>query len=248
MRVETFMIESDWISAAVRDLEEAQARAAAEGRGAEILLAGGSTPEPVYRALAALPLAGPRPRLWLGDERAVPPGDPARNGTLISRCFSRVAWEGGVEFALWPEGRPPEAARAYEASLVAALGPSPRFDLALLGIGGDGHTAGLFPGDGASEVALSPPTAPAEGDRLAFATRAPSEPRERMSLGLEALAKVGVMRFLTRGEEKGAVLARLLAEEGKALPARRLAEAAREGGADLAFYHLDEGRGGAPKP
>jgi 6-phosphogluconolactonase len=238
--------EAAWIGAVARDLEAAQGRAAAEGRGAEILLSGGSTPEPVYRALAALPLRGPRIRLWLGDERLVPAEDPARNAGLIERCFSRVAWEGGAEFVSWPAGTQEETLGGFSALLTTALGDSPTFDLALLGIGDDGHTAGLFPGDPGSAAALSPeplgtiasiPPAAAP----AFATLAPKEPRQRVSLGLEALAHSQLLRFLSRGAGKARILALVVSEGGRAYPARLVADRAAELGADLAFYHLDSG-------
>ncbi|MEI6386663.1 MAG: 6-phosphogluconolactonase [Spirochaetota bacterium] len=238
--------EAAWIGAVARDLEAAQARAAAEGRGAEILLSGGSTPEPVYRALASLPLRGPRIRLWLGDERLVPVDDPARNGGLIGRCFSRVAWEGGVEFVSWPAGSREETLGGFSALLSGALGDSPRFDLALLGIGDDGHTAGLFPGDPGSAAALarepSGTIAPTSaGAKVAFATLAPKEPRQRVSLGLEALARSRILRFLTRGAMKDGVLSLIVSEGGQSYPARQVADRAAELGADLAFYHLEAG-------
>ncbi|MFZ4616591.1 MAG: 6-phosphogluconolactonase [Rectinemataceae bacterium] len=242
----TFSSEAAWIDAVAHDLEAAQARAASEGRGAEILLSGGSTPEPVYLALAALPLRGPRLRLWLGDERLVPAYDPRRNGRLIEDCFSRVAWEGGAEFVSWPAGREEETLGGFSSRLATALGDSPYFDLALLGIGDDGHTAGLFPGDPGSAAALAPEASgtiasiPASA-ALAFATLAPKEPRQRVSLGLEALARSRVLRFLTRGATKARILSLLVGEDGRNYPARMVADRAAELGADIAFYHREAG-------
>jgi len=221
MRVFSFDDEASWIEAASGELVQAAARARLEGRGdLQLCLAGGATPAALYAALArpgpaASALRGLSVELWLGDERAVPPEDPERNGAMAARAFSGAAWDPEPLLRPWPAGPAAEAAAAYAALLLERLGPRPAFDLAFLGLGADGHTASLFPG----QAILG------EESALAAASLAPSPPRERMSLTYPALLGSRRIRFLARGAAKAAVVAALEREE-PALPASRLARSA----------------------
>jgi 6-phosphogluconolactonase len=132
---------------------------AARGRAA-LALAGGATPRPVYEALARPEIARRidwvRVHVFWGDERCVPPGDPRSNyrmarDTLLDAVpvppqqIHRIQCE---------DGEPARAAAVYERTLrvffdapdAAAPAPGSGFDLVLLGMGADGHTASLFPG------------------------------------------------------------------------------------------------------
>lgn len=240
MRLEVFADEAAWVTALREDFRSRVELARSDGRVLELLLSGGTSPEPVFRGLASVRLRGLPLRLWLGDERAVGTADPARNGILITRCFSGADWEPRPDIRPWPPGEASASALSYAAELLSAFGRHPSFDLAFLGIGGDGHTAGLFPGDPGSLAALDPSSAD-----LAFATLAPAEPRERISMGAACLAGTRVMRFLSRGKAKREILDRVLGEGGRAYPARIVAEQAEARGADVAFFHLE---GGDPRP
>jgi 6-phosphogluconolactonase len=216
-----FADAASWIGAAVGELREAARQARAAGRGRlDLCLAGGTTPEPVYRAMAALALQGLDAHLWLGDERAVPPADPARNGAMIERAFEACAWEPYPGIRLWPEAateaEAEEAAAAYESELAAALGARPAFDLAMLGLGADGHTASLFPGRGEGSAARSSPRG------LAAVAVSPTQPALRMTLTFAALAPAARRVFVVRGPDKLGAVGRL-AEEDPALPASALA-------------------------
>jgi 6-phosphogluconolactonase len=210
--------------------------ARAAGRTLEVVLGGGSTPGPVYRALASLPLRDLRVRLWPGDERVVMATDAARNGLLIHRCFEGAAWRPAPELRPWPEEAGDPASARYALELSGALGARPVFDLALLGIGGDGHTAGLFPGDSASEEALASVALAGNGQAgngqasppLALATLAPTEPRLRMTLAPAVLGGAARLVFLSRGRAKEAVLAELLGPRGAGMVARRVAALAAD--------------------
>jgi 6-phosphogluconolactonase len=216
MQVSVFSNQASWVEAALDELRGAVDRAAAEGRAALALcLAGGLSPEGVYRAMAALPLQGMAVDLWLGDERAVPAGDPARNGSMIARAFEPCAWEPRPRLRPWPE-TPSEAdaaaaALGYEAELTASLGPAPIFDLALLGLGADGHTASIFPG--------SPP---APAGRLAYPSRSPLPPYARMTLAPGVLHAARRRIFLVKGGDKLEALRRLEAED-PSIPASLMA-------------------------
>ncbi len=209
-----------WINAALGELRETarMARLSNSGRMA-VCLAGGTTPEPVYRAMAAHELSGVDVELWPGDERVVPLADPARNGTMIARAFENCVWNPYPRIKQWPEAQTEsealEAVEAYEAELAASLGHKPVFDLALLGLGADGHTASLFSvneTEGYRFTALG----------LTAVTRSPIAPFIRMTLSFAALGSTRRRVFLVRGPEKLGVVERLSLEDHR-LPASRLA-------------------------
>ena len=145
----------------VRD-DRALARAVAErfasaGREAivrhgrfDIALAGGSTPKAAYTLLASSfgdALDWARVRFFFGDERCVPPDDDESNYKMAKTTMLDALAIAGVNvFRMRGEDDPPSAARAYADILRRELGPAPAFDLVLLGMGPDGHTASLFPG------------------------------------------------------------------------------------------------------
>ena len=212
-----FETEGEWVEAACAQLSAAAAAARGQGRSSLALsLAGGRSPEPIYRAMAALRLEGLVVDLWLGDERAVPVGDPERNAAMIARAFATCLWEAAPRLHLWPPaGTPDEISSAcsrYEAELVASLGPFPVFDLALLGLGADGHTASLFPGYSTDS----------EAGRLALPTTSPLPPHLRMTLTVKALRPARRRLFLAKGADKLEAL-RALEAEDPSIPASLLA-------------------------
>jgi 6-phosphogluconolactonase len=224
----TFQSEGAWIEAAIAELEAAADAARAGGRDSLALcLAGGSTPETVYRAMAARVFVGLRVDLWPGDERVVPATDPARNGAMIARAFGGCVWSPLPRLRLWPEAESeaeaPAACTRYEAELRSVLGNEPRFDLALLGLGLDGHTASLFPG-------FDPE---AHSGRLAHPSISPLPPFPRMTLALGLLKAARRRVFLVRGKDKAEALRRLEAGD-PSIPASLLA-----GAGDLVLHFPD---------
>ena len=195
--------------AADRVRAAAGAALASSGRFA-VALAGGNTPRALYERLVHGVDWG-RCDLWFGDERAVPPDDPQSN--------YRMAKESLLDPAAVPAARVRRmrgeaadldaAARDYEAALRAAGGP-PWLDLALLGMGPDGHTASLVPGTAALD----------EERRLAVAVEVPERGR-RLTLTLPAFAGTRALMFLCTGAAKAEALAAVLAP-GSELPAARV--------------------------
>jgi len=121
----------------------------------DLALAGGSTPKAAYALLAAAPFAShinwSRVRFFFGDERCVAPDDEQSNyKTAKLRLFDPLQIPKGAIFRMRGELRPAAAASEYAATLRRELdidpGGTPVFDLVLLGMGEDGHTASLFPG------------------------------------------------------------------------------------------------------
>lgn len=212
--------EADWIKAVADDFADALARIGAGAPPAvgrpsapRLCLAGGATPEPAYRAMA--PLLG----AWLaedaarsallvpGDERDLPPGDELRNDRMIERAWAGPLARGRARLMRWGHGGAEPA--AMEAALAAefgqAAGPAgagPAFELCYLGLGADGHTAGLFPGAFDRGARAS-----------AIRTRAPAYPYERLSLSARVLSSALAVRFIARAAGKEEAIARLAAAD-----------------------------------
>lgn len=170
-----------------------------------IALAGGSTPRAVYRLLADDPYMDFRRwQIFWSDERCVPPTSPESNYRMAKETLlDRLAEPPALVFRMAGEGDPDAAALAYERAVrelvppnpAAGTGETPRFDLILLGMGADGHTASLFPGSPAL----------AEQARLVVATAAPTgQPRLTFTYPLINAARR--VLILVSGAEKAATL------------------------------------------
>ncbi len=181
---------------------------AVQARGvAHMAISGGHTPRPLYRLLAQSPWQERIPwahtHIWWVDERCVPPDHPESNYATA--------------YALWlqhqpvviihrirGEESPTRAAALYEQELQQVFegSPWPRFDLILLGMGADGHTASLFPGDGALRVR----------DAWVTVGHAPTPPRARVTLTLPLINQARYILFLVTGRHKAPALRRVFGE------------------------------------
>jgi 6-phosphogluconolactonase len=171
-----------------------------------IVLAGGTTPEAVYQRLAGIDADWSCWQVYYGDERCVPANHAERNSLMAARSWlDRVPIAAGNIFPIHAEAGAEIAARSY-AKLVRDACP---FDLVLLGMGEDGHTASLFPGHVHD---------PAE---LVHAVHdAPKPPADRVSLGLAALNDAEEVIILVTGKGKRDAVARWRA--GADLPVARV--------------------------
>ncbi|OIO54999.1 MAG: 6-phosphogluconolactonase [Alphaproteobacteria bacterium CG_4_10_14_0_2_um_filter_63_37] len=135
-----------WLAATLH--ERLSAAVAARG-AAHLLLSGGSTPDPLFRLWGAPPgetLALPEGvHLWWVDERFVPPGHSEHNATRALALMNNAVSPERVH-VMPSEGDPETAAAHYGREIVRHLGKEGWWDGILLGLGGDGHTASLFPG------------------------------------------------------------------------------------------------------
>jgi 6-phosphogluconolactonase len=182
------------------------AEAAIVARGQfRVALAGGSTPRPAYEMLAVdRSIDWAKWHIFFSDERCVPPDDPRSNYRMVAEVLlSRIGIAAAKVHRMQGELDPSEAAEAYEFE----LGNEP-LDVALLGIGDDGHTASLFPGSPALE----------ERSRLVAPSMAPVEPKQRLTLTFRALDEARSAWFLVSGEGKAAVLAEVIVERERARP------------------------------
>lgn len=191
-----------------------------------VCLTGGSTPKRLYELLASpswrKQIPWERVHWFFGDDRFVPQDDPLSNMGMARRAFlDACAPSQNVHLIRTDTATPDEAARLYEQDLRAsqtARGQSPLFDLVLLGVGPDGHTASLFPGfPAANEKKFWVAGVPK-------ANVAPFVPR--VSLTLPCLGSTHEMLFLAAGHDKQAILTRVFA--GENLPAARAHAASGE--------------------
>ncbi len=181
------------------------ARRAVRARGRfRLVVAGGNTPRELYQMLGD-GTVGPLPwsRTWVywGDERLVPPDRPESNFRMTRESLlDHVGVPPGHVRRMRGELEPPAAAtRDYERSLASALaGPGPAFDLVLLGMGPDAHTASLFPN--APELAI-------RNRGVALVPRSPDPPQvPRLTLTLPALTSSRSICFLVAGDDKAQAL------------------------------------------
>jgi 6-phosphogluconolactonase len=187
-----------------------------------IALSGGETPKPVYELLARDPFRHRMPwdRVqWLfGDERFVPPSSPDSNYRMAREAFlAHVPVPEQNVHAVPTEGVDlKEAAAQYEATLKSLYGgktlriDKPLFDLTLLGLGPDGHTASLLPGQ------------PVLKEFKRWVAAVPrGRPQPRISLTYPALDSSRAVAFLVTGEEKREMLDRVLSGDA-GVPAGRI--------------------------
>lgn len=189
--------DSAALARAVADRIAARGAAAIEAHGKfSVVLAGGSTPRRLYGELAAHADAEwPKWHVFFSDERCLPRGDPDRNDTMArAALLDHVPIPARQIHAIEAERGAVQGARAYCAAL-AGVGP---FDVVLLGLGADGHTASLFPG----RPLGAEPDAP---DALAVHD-APKPPRERVSLGAARLSRANAVFVLVEGPAKRAAV------------------------------------------
>jgi 6-phosphogluconolactonase len=186
---------------------------------AQIALCGGSTPRDTYRRLGAEHLPWERVDVFLGDERWVAPDDPASNARMLRETLMAV--EPGSEARLHTvpteADSPEEGARRYEEAVGRACpGQPPLFDLVLLGLGEDGHTASLFPGTEVTRVT----------DRWVAVGEGGGRPR--ITLTAPVLCAARKVIVLVSGAGKRTALQRLLdpAEPTERTPAKLVQPAA----------------------
>lgn len=191
-----------------------------------IALSGGTTPETLYRALTSPAFADrfdwSRTTFFFSDERCVPPDDPRSNYALAKKTlFTPLKITSSQVYRMAGESSDPQAAASeYERQLRLATKTSPSalpsFDLILLGVGEDGHTASLFPG--ASILR--------DHQHLIAATQSPKDPPNRLSMTLAAIKRASMILFLVTGAGKAGVVRAILdpkTEAERQLPAALVA-------------------------
>jgi len=188
------------ISATPEEASEAVAeRLARQARaGGAIALSGGSTPRRSHELAAALEPDWGRAEIWLADERVVPRDDPLSNARLVQETLLAHVQGAPVSHFVRTELQPVDAAAAYDLELRDV-----RLELALLGLGADGHTASLFPNAPSLD----------EQERLAVAVEPGLEPFvPRVTMTIPALAAARELVFLVTGADKADAVRKAFAE------------------------------------
>lgn len=205
-----------FVAAAAEDIAHRLGEAIDEQGSALVALAGGKTPEPVYRKLASLALPWAEVTATLTDERFVPPTSELSNAGFLARSLLTGAARASAFAPLWSEAATVEAAADAADQRLAALGET--FDLVVLGMGDDGHTASLFPHTPELGAALDPTSS---RKVIAVAPHAPAPKEPRLSLTLPAILNARAILILITGEAKLLVLkAALAGEDAHAMPIR----------------------------
>jgi 6-phosphogluconolactonase len=224
VNVDVFPTADDAALAAAKAIAVA-AREAVAARGRFVLaVSGGRSPWLMLRALAGENVPWPALHVVQVDERIAPAGDPARNLThLMETLVAHAPLRADQVHAMPVEDPDLDAAAArYAATLRAIAGTPPVIDLVHLGLGPDGHTASLVPGD--------PVLAVTDRD---VATTAPYQGRRRMTLTFPAIDRARAILWLVTGDDKPAAFAKLRAAD-PSVPAGRVEQAGASVYADAA--------------
>lgn len=227
MMVQLHNTDAAWLLAAVTSIVSVHG----ESQSLHLCLSGGTTPRPVYEKLAQAEgfralVASRAVHLWVGDEREAPEHSDLRNSDMIAEIFAAAGLDFktvafrevqaapatvcGLFLHAWPTGPRERAAVFYEKELLAHAGEadaagSPWFDLVVLGMGQDGHTAGLFTeedirrgieGEGSAE----------HSNHAILLTDTPQEPKRRMTMAPRVLLSSRKILVLIRGLSKARLL------------------------------------------
>lgn len=198
----------DAASVAAADFIAAQISASIEARGVcHMIVPGGNTPARCFALLAEMPLQWGKVHCYPGDERCYEKGHAERNDVMIeANLLSHIS---DVHFYPMPaELGAEQAAEAYR----AMIDPIGLFDIAFLGMGEDGHTASLFPGNEALGQTKS----------VVAVHGSPKPPADRVSMSLPTIRQARQRVVLTAGASKRAIMARIRA--GEPLPVNQVGD------------------------
>lgn len=188
-RWHTFRNAGELEQAATRTIIDAAQDAIAKRGAFYMVLAGGNTPRNVYQSLRATPTAWNAWHIYFGDERCLPPEHAERNSLMAQQAWLNHVTIPPQQIHIIPAELGAEAAAERYDQELAAVGD---FDLVLLGLGEDGHTASLFPGHdwNAATAAVLP------------VHDAPKPPPDRVSLSAARLGHARTVLFLVSGSGK----------------------------------------------
>lgn len=206
------------LSHAAAELFSAEARFAVQEHGRfTVALAGGGTPHRTYELLAREPFRGlvhwQHCHVFWGDERCVPADDPRNNAGMARQALlDHVSVPQQQVHPMMCDCSPHESAMAYEALLRGFFADGrPRFDLVLLGLGENGHTASLFPGSSALDEQL----------HWVAEVSVPEEGFHRLTLTAPLINQAAQVVFLVTGSGKAHILREIMEEmDAHRIPAR----------------------------
>jgi len=205
--------DSQAVAKAAAEFIAAEARRCVAERGRfNLAVSGGSTPGMMLRVLADTSVPWESVHIFQVDERVAPLGDPARNLTQLQECLLAHVPLRPDQIHAMPvdEVDLDAAARGYAAALCAIAGKPPVLDLMHLGLGVDGHTASLVPGDPSLDVTDAE-----------VALAGPYQGHRRMTLTFPAIDRARRVLWVVTGAGKAAMLKRLQAGD-RTIPAGRV--------------------------
>lgn len=210
-----FENSKELIAKIAEDVLNLAVRAVADHGSFSMALSGGGTPRPLYEAFASAPLKYEMPWkktfFFFGDERCVPHTSDESNYKMVRQAMFKpdLVRDENVFATEMQDSDPHESALLYEEEIQSFFnlqeGEMPRFDLILLGMGDDGHTASLFPGTEALK----------ETKRICVANFVEKFNAHRITLTLPAINNARQVYFLVSGKGKADVLWRILCEKEK---------------------------------
>ncbi|MDP2751284.1 MAG: 6-phosphogluconolactonase [Rhodocyclaceae bacterium] len=186
-----------------------------------LVLAGGSSPRVIYETLREADADWPVWHIWFGDERCLAPDDAARNSRMAAECWLDHVDIPAEHVHIIPTEQGAKVAAAAYANLLAGVGD---FDLVLLGLGEDGHTASLFP----NHAWGAEPDAP----EVLAVFDSPKPPSERVSLSARRLSAARQVFFITGVSGKESALSAW--RKGESIPAAAITPAS---GVDIFTIH-----------
>ena len=181
---------------------DAAAQAIKKNKMFHIVLAGGTTPEKTYEILSRQSADWKYWHIWFGDERCLPENHPDRNSQMVERALTSKVPIPAAQIYIIPAEQGPEAAAEYYTRLLEGIRV---FDMVLLGMGEDGHTASLFPDQHHMQGKVVLPI-----------FDAPKLPHERVSLSAEMLSRSRKLIFIITGQSKSKAVSRW--RSGEKLP------------------------------
>jgi 6-phosphogluconolactonase len=202
--------EAAWLDTLTTRWQEMGGEALTARGSFKAALSGGSTPGTFYRHLARLEWPWEATHLFVGDERLVPAEHKDSNYRMIYEAF----YPRKITLERWKTEsvRPEDAATDYEKRLRVELSDPPRFDLIMLGIGDDGHTASLFPATAALQ----------EETKLCVLNRVPQLETFRLTFTYPLIRLAREVWFVTRGPKKLPWIEKMVAGTDASFPAARV--------------------------
>lgn len=186
--------------AAAEIFTDAAENALSEGRRFKVALSGGSTPGKLYSRLVSAPIEWANVDLYFGDERNVPADDPQSNFRMVREILFDLLAIPDHQIHRWrTELGDPEATAAEYRDRLAELGSPPRFDLVLLGLGDDAHTASLFPNTDAVD----------KREISAISNWVPAIDATRFTITFPVINAASLVLFLVSGESKARAMQRV---------------------------------------